>query len=433
MRLYCTLTALLLWLPAVHSQGYGQDGFRTVQPEVSFTSQSLPDEGSFFEPSDVQNADPFRDEPVFAPEPAQGNPLRWRPVAPKTYRLPGEFEHQSALVLGCKELVDQMPELLGDIVAETHRRAALILLVNDAAEYRSAREILEKRGVPLANVRFIEVQHDTMWCRDYGPFLVQADNKEIAIIDASYAQDVRPQDDAVPVELGRRLRVPTISTSLRLEGGNLLSNGRGLCITTTRLLEANYDVDEQLIHDTCQRLYGGDQMVFLEPLEGEPTGHVDMFATFPSPYTVVVGSCDPDIDPLNAEILDRNAERLSWIETDRGRLRVVRVPMPPHDDEIWRTYTNVVYVNGVLLVPIYPLVDFPGQQQALAVFSQLLPGWRVVGIDAHQVVECGGAMHCTTMNLGPLPHLPDFGKPREITGKPVILQTARRHRLAFSG
>jgi hypothetical protein len=85
--------------------------------------------------------------------------------------------------------------------------------------------------------------------------------------------------------------------------------------------------------------------------------------------------------------------------------------MPPHEPSIWRTYTNVVFANGVLLVPIYADVDVDGRREALRVFTRLLPGWRVIGVDVTRLVELGGAMHCVTMNLGPLRELPEFPEP----------------------
>jgi hypothetical protein len=143
--------------------------------------------------------------------------------------------------------------------------------------------------------------------------------------------------------------------------------------------------------------------VFLEPLVGEQTGHVDMFATFVSSDVVVVGEYSPDADPLNAEILDRNAQRLAAVRTSRGPLRVLRIPMPPHTLDVWRTYTNVLFANGTLVVPTYPGIDPQGEAEALAIYKHLLPGWTVVGVDCNRLIEWGGAVHCVTRNLCRLP------------------------------
>lgn len=331
--------------------------------------------------------------------------------APFRSRLPGEFERQGALLLGGREMLSEMPDVFADIVDATRNHVAVITMVNDAEEADMARTVLLRRAVQ-AQLHLVQVPHNTMWARDYGPVLVDAGG-EPTIVDADYGQFDRPDDDEVPYALAQHLLTPVVKTPLMLEGGNLLSNGRGLFLTTTKLLEDNADVqDEQAVRDWMERMYGAAEMLFLEPLEGESTGHVDMFAAFTAPHVVVVASCDPQQDATNAAVLDRNAERLSQIRVKGRKLRVERIPMPPHDDGIWRTYTNVVFANGVLLVPVYPGHDEQGQLQAIQTYCRLLPGWRVVPVNANRLIECGGALHCVTMNLGPLHKVPVFPAPR---------------------
>lgn len=330
-----------------------------------------------------------------------------------SYHLPGEFEPQRALLLGCHELVDDMPELLAEIASHTWGRIELVLLVNDAVEYQKVVDVVRGGGVPLDRVHFAEVPHDTMWCRDYGPMVVRDRFGRAALVDSAYDED-RAMDDGVPAELALKLNLPVIETTLTLEGGNLLSNGDGICVTTSRVLDSNPELDEATIRQRMRHVFGARQTVILQPLDGESTGHVDMFATFVARDAVVVGAVDPNTDPTNAAILDDNARQLSRLNTQRGPLRVFRVPMPPHDDDVWRTYTNVVYANGVLLVPKYVEQDPRGFEQAAELYRYLLPGWQVVGVDAERVVQCGGAVHCVTLNMGPLERIPRFPTPSSV-------------------
>ncbi len=50
-------------------------------------------------------------------------------------------------------------------------------------------------------------------------------------------------------------------------------------------------------------------------------------------------------------------------------MQVVRIPMPSHKDGNWRTYTNVIYANGVVLVPQYPDADAELDRVALTSFA----------------------------------------------------------------
>ena len=352
-------------------------------------------------------APPQRGEHALRPEDAIA-PEAAVPALPlpddAAYCLPAEFERQQAVLFACHELLSEVPELFAEIVRETAGYVTVVALVSDMEEYRLARAILARSRVRGNHVRYITCSHNTMWSRDYGPFIVRHRDGTSAVIDAEYDFN-RGNDDVVPSQLARHLQLPLVQVAMRIEGGNLLSNGRGLCIATEELLHVNAErgLTQAAAAEVLRGCFGATQLVLLEPLVGEMTGHVDMFATFTSPNTVVVGTIDPQLDPENAAILDRNAAKLAAVRTPRGPLNVVRIPMGPHDDGVWRSYTNVIYANGLLLMPIYPDVDQAGQRQAMQTYARLLPGWRIVGLDVRALSELGGALHCISMNLGPAP------------------------------
>jgi agmatine/peptidylarginine deiminase len=128
-----------------------------------------------------------------------------------------------------------------------------------------------------------------------------------------------------------------------------------------------------------------------------------MFATFTAPNVAVVGSYDRTEDPDNSDILNDAARVLAGQKTPHGDMKVVRIPMPPHADGIWRSYTNVIFANGVLLVPQYPDVSPELDKKALEVYAGLLPDWKIVGIDARTLITKRGALHCVSINVPALP------------------------------
>lgn len=318
-------------------------------------------------------------------------------LAEPQYRLPGEFERHDVLLLGCDELASVHPDILTAIVAAAERRIPIVAIVSNQKARQCASEVLKQNDLPANSMRFLYLPHDSMWIRDYGPFSVKGRDGRTAIVDARYdGGHGRVNDDRIPVALAETLGITLMRAPIVLEGGNLLSNGEGLCLTTTSLLDHNADrrLDENHIGQVLYRLLGAEQTVFLEPLNGELSGHVDMFAMFTSPDTVVVGRYDPEIDPVNAVVLDRNADCLAQIRTRRGPLRVVRIPMPSNTDGFWRTHTNGILANGVLMVPIYMDVDTAMQDEAIDVLRQTMPGWKIEPIDSSGVIPFGGALHC---------------------------------------
>jgi len=383
----------------------------------SFTSTSLSQEQGFGQ-SSVPNYGLARAtvpgylQPQFTRIPA-GQPEDQPEESAFDRRVPGEFENQRAVMLACHGLIDNFPVLLADIVELTNGRLEIILLVNDIEQCDLVKELFKIRSVPHGHVRFAELPHDTMWARDYGPIIVASKAERSIVIDPDYYVD-RHKDDRVPDSLGQLLNLQVDHMNLRLDGGNLLSNGGSVVVTTTRLLEDNAveDKDEFMVRTLLRDVCGVHQLLVLEPLANEPTGHADMFATFVAENIVVVGKIDPTVDPENAAILNRNADQLSKVRTENGYLQVVRIDMPPHDDGVWRTYTNVIYANGVLMMPTYGNVNEEHRDQALNIYSKLLPGWEIVGIDADDLILLEGALHCMSMNLGPLNRLPEFPRPQ---------------------
>ncbi len=315
-------------------------------------------------------------------------------------RLPADFEAQ-VLVLPWNGLEAIEPGLAAKIVSAVEGRLQVALLVNQASECEQAlsRQVDSKSAD--SQLRCWHIAHDTAWIRDYGPLSVVDRNGRFQLIDPEYYLAHRQRDIRVPAQLAAQLSLKHHALPVMLSGGNLLSNGQGLVLATYDLVGENlgFDLDEGEIREILAREFGVEQLVLLEPLKGEITGHVDVFATFPAFDTVVVGSYLEQVDATNAAILDRNAKRLSQVKVAGKLLRVERIAMPPHMRDVWPTYTNVIYANGVLVMPRYQLFDVEGRQAARATYERLLPGWKIVEIDAWELVRQEGALRCASLAL----------------------------------
>ena len=97
-------------------------------------------------------------------------------------------------------------------------------------------------------------------------------------------------------------------------------------------------------------------------------------------------------------MLADNRRRLAAARDAQGKpLDVVELPMPPPLRWLGRrlpaSYANFYLANGLCLVPVF---SGPDDARALAVLRELLPGRRVVGIDARALVVGLGAIHCLT-------------------------------------
>ncbi len=340
--------------------------------------------------------------------------------------LPGEFEHHDALLIAFDDiLVETHNDELVEVVAKAQKHVEIWLLVANEQQRRRVEAALEQANVALDTVRFLQVPFTCSWVRDYGPMMVKSFDGDYVILDFRYTggepdrEHPRPADDRVPALLGAELGMRVEGVPLTLDGGDLLSNGAGLCLTTQTLRTENPSLSEERIADLLREHCGAERLVFLEPLQGEPTGHVDMFCAFTAADTVVIGAYDREYDPANSALLDRNARRLAGMRTACGPLKIERIPMPPRTIRgQWRTYANVVFVDGLLLVPTYPGVSPTVEHEAFRTFRRLLPGRQVVGIQAEALMRNDGSLHCATMNVHYAPK-----------GRPPSLHVLERRRM----
>lgn len=314
--------------------------------------------------------------------------------------LPGEFNRCSALLLGSRSLVNQNRGVLAEIVAAIDGRMPTVILVDADDTRRGVLSYLLRRGVRTDGLRFVEVPIKEVWLRDFGPIFVHGQDGRLSVIDAIYATGTEPADDVLPRYIAGYFRLPVLDFPLKLEGGNVLSNGSGFSLFTNAVLGVNM-ADGHTIDDIRQildRTMPAEQYVFLQPLEGEPTKHVDMFATFVARDQIVVASISKTIDPANASLLDEHADTLGKYRVGDRPLRVTRIPMGRHTDGNWRSYNNVIFANGVLLVPQYG-VEPELDAEAVAIYEALLPDWQVVGINAAGLIGKAGSLHCISVNV----------------------------------
>jgi agmatine deiminase len=326
-------------------------------------------------------------------------------------RLPGDHEPKERVLLAWHSDVWEYEAYFVELVSRLLAEAPLDVLVLPEERQRVS-STLRRAGVDLDRVALIPMELDTFWVRDYGPWITYDGLGRPVIVDGRYDTS-RFYDDRVPRLLAARWRVPTVPLPILLEGGHLLVDGDGRCVITDDVVDRNgrrpEDVDVVL---RALRSYLGCEVTTIVPsLRGEETGHVDVFAHVPAPGVILVGSYRADQDAENSRRLDRAADLL-----EAAGWEVRRLPMPPNARrEQFRTYTNALAVGGTVFVPVYH--GFPNlERRALRVFREAYPGREIERLAADDVIELGGAVHCTALALSPT---------RIAVDREVVLRQAR--------
>ncbi|MEM6469300.1 MAG: agmatine deiminase family protein [Planctomycetota bacterium] len=333
-------------------------------------------------------------------------------------RVPGEFEPQRAMMLSISDWMPHHFDILTQITEATDGHVELIVFYNDLGRVKQVVEHLMKAGIDGSHVFFSPLELDTIWVRDFAPRLAETADGPIAL-DFFY-EGSRPKDDAFPVRWAETCQSKLRTVRWTIQGGNLLFNGRGLGVTSERIFKdnaigfppsssvVNPQVEaRRMVTDQFKRACNLSELVVLERLSNEVTGHVDMFMTFVAPDHVVVGRLDPRRNPINARILDRNAARLARIWVGSSPMQVTRVDFPTPNGKQWSSMTNVILANDLILLPRIDTDPPEILAAAKAMYQRVLPGYSVEMIDMTSMKALQGAIHCISMNVPEFATLPE--------------------------
>jgi len=339
------------------------------------------------------------------------------------YRMPPEWAPHLACYLvwphnretwpGKFEVI---PPIYAGMVAAIAQFEPVRLLVNDANEIESVREMIRKAAADIAdadsimrNVYAFHVPTNDSWARDHGPIFVNRIDAgggpaQIAL-DWGFnswgekygAFDL---DDAVPMRLGERYGFEVLQPGIVLEGGSIEVNGAGSILTTESCLlnpNRNPQLGRNEIEDYLKTYLGTSHVIWLgEGIAGDDTdGHIDDLARFTAPDTILtVLEDDPSDD--NYSVLQENHARLESVRDQDGRpFKIETLPMPPSQvydgTRMPASYANFYIANGGIVMPTF---DCPQDAAAAATLARLFPGRRVVGVPSFDLVWGLGSVHC---------------------------------------
>lgn len=322
---------------------------------------------------------PLAAQPDPVPETAAPAPA---PV-PRAAVLPGEFEPVDRVLVSWDP---GLRAVYANIAAAVEHQAEMVFLVRPGEESDIA-DLIDEYGLDANRSRTLAIDTDTIWVRDYAPFRMRGPQGRWVV---EFEYEERPVDDVAATLVAEALwpGEGVRSAPFRLDGGNLLSNGAGICVATEQIFEVDDRYSRIEVRRIVREYLGCRRLVIVPRLADEPTGHVDMYIALTAPDRALVGRFENHPDPFNAEQADLAAERLV-----RAGFQVDRVRMPPNHDGRMRSHTNALAVNDVVLVPTYdedPIVE----AEVVQTFARAYPARTIVPIDATDLIALDGAVHC---------------------------------------
>ena len=325
-------------------------------------------------------------------------------------RLPGEFESQRAIMLSISDWAPHHYDILAEIANATAGHIGLLIFYGDNAQLNEVVRHLDQAQVPGDHIAFSPLKLDTIWLRDFGPRIAASQLGPIAI-DFFY-EGSRPLDDVFPRRWAEASRARLRTVRWTVQGGNLLFNGQGIGVTSERVFQDNAiqfppqsrplnprEEARKIVTNEFKRACNLSQLVVLEPLHREMTRHVDMFMTFVAADHALVGWLPAQKDPINAGVLNRNAQRLSKLRVGNKPMRVSRIRMPVPRDQQWSSFTNVILANDLVLLPTFDSDPPELVAAARRTYETVLPGVTVKTINLDSMKALQGSLHCLSMSL----------------------------------
>jgi agmatine deiminase len=261
-------------------------------------------------------------------------------------------------------------------------------------------------------VQIVPATLDDAWLRDTGPTFVLDEQGRLGSVEWTFngwGQQVWCTWEK-DKELGRLVTDLTgaqaIPSKLVNEGGGIHVDGLGtVLLTETVQLDPlrNPGATKHAVEVELARTIGATHAVWVprgltrDTSKNGTRGHVDMFATIPSPGRLLV-HLQPDTSHPDYEVTRQILQVLRESHDAAGNAwEILEAPAPKtlRDEDGWvdYTYINHLVVNGAVIACGY---QDPQDDQAREILAEAYPDREIVMLDACAILARGGGIHCIT-------------------------------------
>lgn len=261
-------------------------------------------------------------------------------------------------------------------------------------------------------IEIIPISHDTIWLRDFSPIPTQLYSQAFDRLFLStfrFRSDLQI-NDVVSYQIALYLNLNLLYAPVVMDGGNFLSDGTNCVMTDYVALEGENRINEKKLSEIYRNYFACEKLYIVS---NPPHDHIDMFAKFVAPKTILVNDIwlnkevfsgkDHALSIKYKKQLDSIAAQLSQYFT------VIRLPMPPIRDGIFLTYANSLILNKTVLIPEFrenkvsealfeDVNDLQANEEKIAKIYQSFD-YKPIFINSDELIVHGGALHCVTAQL----------------------------------
>lgn len=366
------------------------------------------------------------------------------PIPPESQvRAMAEWEELEAIVLAWSSEwagtnLANYDTLLAQITLYARQECNVNILCNDitAIQQRLADIVnITDYTIPItcpgglagtSEIKFIEMEDEfdkRIWIRDYGAHTIYThDVDTLAFVDWKYDEgfggaDVYPSS-ALAQFYNSSLYITTENEYVfRLDGGNFLTDGMGNAFSSK--IVQNENTNNGSPTQIAKAFMGIHTYHYQElPVLLHHSGarkHVDMYMKLLDEETILLSEGYPE-ENTNSERINQHVTYFESLTTPFDRTyKVERIIVPPDENgeypggtdnqggcnvvgsSCFVNYTNALFINRTILVPIY---NNAYDEIALSRWRDLMPGYKIVGINSSEIIRRNGAIHCVTKEIG---------------------------------
>jgi agmatine/peptidylarginine deiminase len=241
-----------------------------------------------------------------------------------------------------------------------------------------------------SNVKFFDYNLNTMWIRDYSPIWLRGSGV-VKLCNFPYGANYfekQEHDDQFSAHLAALLKLelafdfPRKRPEFYFDGGNLQVDDSSICFTAIKDEDKEFPGEEG--RKALLEKIGCAKVVFLNPIPGEPTGHVDTFMKIIPGQRVLLAQYE--CEPYRSAMLENKKILLA-----EGYEVICVQHSSQHGKQTW-SYINSVLVGEHLFVPQYGMAEF--DEKALLDYRKT--GLQLRPIQADHIMNERGSLHCIT-------------------------------------
>lgn len=327
--------------------------------------------------------------------------------------MPAEWEKQQCVLMS-------FPHEETDWANDLEASLSPFIRIAQAIAYAQAVYIICKDKTKIAslfcstrNLTFIEIPTNDTWIRDYGYISIK-ENGENKLLDFTFdgwgGKFEASLDNCVNTALhekGYMGITPLESIDFALEGGSIESDGDGTILATSKCLcnpNRNNGLSKEEVEKELEKTLGNTRILWLDYgyLVGDDTdSHIDTLARFVNKETIVYIKCE-DKDDEHYVALKKMEKQLQSFETKEGKPYIL-LPLPmthaiynKQGERLPSTYANFLITNDAL---IYPTYADKNDAKVHEIFKALFPNKEIIPINCLKLIEQGGSLHCSTMQI----------------------------------